>query len=92
MNSDETEFWRQAATRGLPWFRMFRRSISIEQIDREMSGSSLESEWLTLRAKMQPGDQIWPFKFDVRSYLGMRSGYIVLRKGKPLGGLVILVS
>jgi hypothetical protein len=84
----EAQFWMQAVSRGLPWFRLFRRPIPVQQLDQEMAGTLLESEWLELKAIMEPCDQIWPFRFDVRSDLGMRQGYIVLRSGEPLGGLV----
>ncbi len=36
------------------------------------------------KAQMQPGDQLWPFKFDIRPYLGRRRGYILLRQGLPV--------
>ena len=90
--TDEEEFWKQAAAKGLPWFRWFRRSIPIQQIDQEMEGTKREEAWNCLKAKMEPTDKIWPFKFHIRSCLGMRSGYVVLRKGKPIGGVVLLLS
>lgn len=88
----EIEFWIQVASNGVPWFRRFRRSVPIEQLDREMSGSRLESEWMRLKSSLEPHDKIWPFQFNVRKHLGMRRGYIVLRNGKPIGGLAIEVS
>ena len=63
--NDESQFWKQAAHRGLPWFRMLRRPIPIQQLDRQLSGTRLEPEWLELKAIMQPCDQIWPFQFNV---------------------------
>ena len=86
------EFWELAARKGLPWFRFLRRSISTEQLDRELLGSRLEDEWLKLRSRMQPGDQLWPFEFHVRRFLGMRRGYLLLRRGRPIGGVVTAVS
>ena len=88
----EFEFWNQAASRGLPCFRAFRRSVPIERIDCEMSGSRLEPDWMTLKSSLEPDDKVWPFKLNVRKYLGMSRGYVVLRNGKPIGGLVIEVS
>ena len=88
----DTEFWSLAAKKGLSWFRFFRRSISVKRIDRELGGTVLEREWLSLKLKMQPHDKIWPFEFHIRNYLGMRKGYIVLRRGKPIGGIVTALS
>ncbi len=86
------EFWEQAARSGLPRFRFLRRSLAPEQLDDELLGSQLEDEWLQLRSQMEPGDQLWPFEFHVRRYLGMRRGYLLLRRGRPVGGVVTEVS
>jgi hypothetical protein len=91
MEAVEAAFWEQAR-RGLPWFRFFRRSIAPEQLDAEFLGSFVEAEWLSVRCQMRPGDQIWPFEFHVRAFLGMRSGYLVLRQGRPIAGIVTVVS
>jgi len=57
------------------------------QLDRRFIGSRLEAEWERLKAQMQPGDEIWPFEINVRSYLGLRRGYVLLRGGRPVGGM-----
>src|SRR5262249_46109539 len=88
----EAEFWEQAARQGLPRFRFFRRPLAPERLGRELLGTFLEAEWRSLKARIQPGDQIWPFNFHVRRYLGMRRGYLVLRQGRPVGGVVTEVS
>lgn len=85
-------FWDQAARCGLPWFRFLRCSIVLEEVDRELCGTLLESDWLKLKAQMKPGDELWPFEFRVRRYLGMRKGYLVLRGGRAVGGVVTVVS
>ena len=90
MDSEEV-FWNLAVSKGLPWFRFFRRSIPVGQLDSEFQGQ-LKPEWESLKANMQVGDEIWPFRFYMRATLGMRSGYIVLRRGKPIGGIITLVS
>ena len=41
---------------------------------------------------MEPGDEVWPFCLHVRKYLGMRSGYVVLRGGITIGGIITEVS
>lgn len=89
---EEAKFWLEAARKGLPWFRFLRRSISTDQLNQELLGTRLEDEWLQLRSRMQPGDQIWPFEFHVRRCLGMRRGYLVLRLGQAVGGVVTVVS
>lgn len=90
--SEDPDFWNRAKRDGLPWFRFLRTPVSLAEMDEQFNDSSLADEWDELKVAMQPGDQIWPFEFHVRSYLGMRSGYIVLRKNKPVGGLVTIVS
>lgn len=87
----EVDFWIRAM-KGLPWFRFLRRPLSVDHLDEQFQGSFLEREWEGLKTRMKPGDQIWPFEFNVRSYLGMRQGYLVLRRGKPIGGVVTVVS
>lgn len=77
---------------GLLRFRFLRRPLSPEQVDRELLGGRLESEWLKLRSQMQPGDQLWPFELHIRGYLGMRRGYLLLRRDRPVGGVVTIVS
>ena len=88
----EAEFWLEASQKGLPWFRFLRRALSTDQLDRELLGTRLEDEWLRIRSQMKPGDQIWPFEFHVHRYLGMRRGYLILRRGQPVGGVVTEVS
>jgi hypothetical protein len=90
--SVELEFWEQAVLKGLPWFRFLRRPILPEQLDREFIGTRLEADWLDLKTQMQPGDKLWPFEFHVRKFLGMRTGYVRLRQGRPVGGIVTVVS
>lgn len=88
MEEQELAFWRQAANRGLPRLRWLRRSVAPEKLDNMLTGTRLEEEWLHLKVRMQPRDQIWPFEFHVRRYLGMRRGFLVLRNGQPIGGVV----
>jgi hypothetical protein len=84
------DFWVQAM-KGLPTCKFLRRPVPIAELDSQCQGR-LKADWENLKAKMVPGDQIWPFKLDVRSHLGMRRGFLVLRCGKPIGGIVTLVS
>jgi hypothetical protein len=85
-------FWEEAVRRGLPRFRFLRRPVPPEQLDAEFRGTRLEPEWVRLRAQMQAGDQLWPFSFTLRRYLGLRQGYVLLRGRRPVGGVVTVVS
>lgn len=90
--SVELDFWKQAVRNGLPWFRFLRRPVAPEQLDREFRGTRLEEDWLHLKMQMQLGDELWPFQFNVRKFLGMRKGYVLLRQCRPVGGIVTIVS
>jgi hypothetical protein len=91
LTESERQFWAQAKLEGLPRFRWLRRSLRLAELDQRNWGN-LRPEWEALRAKIQPGDRIWPFEFHVRPYLGMRQGIVVVRKKVAVGGIVILVS
>ena len=67
-----------------------------ELVDRKLIGTRMEPEWAKLKSQMQSGDQLWPFKIDVqanlgqqcgRILLGQRRGFILLRVGRPVGGI-----
>jgi hypothetical protein len=82
----------QLEMKGLPWFRWLRQPVPVQQLDAEFGDGLLKTEWSELREKMEPGDKIWPFDVHVRRYLGMRRGFIVLRRGKPIGCIVTVSS
>jgi hypothetical protein len=84
----ETAFWELVVQKGLPRFRFLRRPSTPELLDRRFLGSRLEVEWEKLKTQMQQSDQIWPFEINVRSYLGLRWGYVLLRQGRPVGGII----
>lgn len=88
----EPEFWNDVVRRGLPRFRWLRRPVDTAVLDSGLKDGGLAKEWLKLRSSLQPGDEVWPFELHFRKYLGMRKGYVVLRDGRPIGGLVTLVS
>jgi hypothetical protein len=88
LTREETKFWEVAARKGLPWFRFLRRSLTTEELDAHLNGSCLEGEWVALKSKMLPGDELWPFEFGFRRFWSGRRGYILLRNGKPVGGIV----
>ena len=87
---DDTAFWKQAM-KGLPWFRFLRQPVKVVELD-DLFKEGLREEWHALKSKIEPGDKIWPFEIQVRQYLGMRKGYLVLRRGEPIGGIIHIVS
>jgi hypothetical protein len=83
--SNEDEFWALVVRHGLPRFRFFRRSAALAELETTLHSP----EWQKLRALIQPGDKIWPFCFPgKRRYWGNKYGYVVLRRGKFVGGIV----
>ena len=89
---EEAAFWKLVVQKGLPRMKFLRRSTPPEVLDHRFSGTRLQVEWEKLKAQMQPGDKIWPFDFNLRPYLGLRRGYILLRRGQPVHGIVTEVS
>ena len=84
----EQEFWRVAA-RSIPlWTWLLGRSVTPEQVEVELGASP---EWQQLKKHLQAGDRIWPFEFN-RKTLAYRKGFVVMRAGKPIGGVVTVLS
>ncbi len=92
MVPSDTGFWEFVAQQGLPRLRFFRRPTRPESLDRKFIGSWLQADWENVKAQIQPGDEIWPFEINVRRYLGLRRGYILLRQGRPVRGIVTEAS
>jgi hypothetical protein len=80
----EEEFWIVASKR-IP---LFSRPLTVEEVDRAYDHSK---QWISLRAQLQAGDTIHPFAINVDT-MAMRLGYVVLRKGKAIGGVVVVLS
>lgn len=52
-------------------------------------GAGELGEWATLKAEIAPGDEIWRFRYPrSKRYWGGASGYVVLRNGSFVGGVV----
>ena len=78
-----------AAAKGVPFrFRWFNQSLSIESLNVELANCS---DWIDLRRRLRSGDRICPFTIN-KNTLSMRQGYVVLRKGKPVDGIITLMS
>jgi hypothetical protein len=87
---DEATFWNQVVRSGLPRFRFLKRPLSVEHVDAVVGSMQ---EWLELRQKLGPGDQIWPFRLPrTGAVWGHRAGFVALRAGKFVGGIVVEVS
>lgn len=98
-NREET--W-QAAARSAPLryrmrYRIPRWTLSFEQIEQMEQRKSEKLSpgdsrrfadwevWIEFKNAIQPGDLIWPFEFNCNKS-AWRQGYVVIRKGKPVGG------
>jgi hypothetical protein len=86
----ERQFWEAVISQGLPRFRFLRRPLALVQVDAALGG---HPGWGPLRGQLQPGDQVLPFRLPRSGKVwGHRSGYVVLRRGKFVGGVVTEVS
>lgn len=77
---DKEDFWRKAG-KHIP---CFSTSLKIAELEQNL----LSTEQLkTIQSLVQPGDKIYPFAMNVDTR-AMRLGYVVLRHGKPIGGII----
>ena len=84
----EQQFW-EVALRNIPVsYRLLGRSARLADLDARFAQWS---EWQDVRARIEPGDRIYPFAFNLGT-LAMRLGYVIARRGRPIGGIVVLVS
>lgn len=89
---EETAFWKWVVRNGLPRFRWLRRPFRPEQLDDRFRGTRLETHWLQLKERLLPGDKIWQFTLASNHRWGFRQGFVVLRNGEAIGGVVTLSS
>lgn len=90
MWNSETEMWELIVRHGLPRFRWLRRSVPLSVADATLDN---HPEWPALRAQLAPGDAIWPFRYPrSRRVWGHREGFVVLRRGRFVGGIISVVS
>ena len=87
---DDTEdgLWAAAATRVPFSYKWLRRSVSLDAMDSEFGHFA---QWIALREHVLPTDRICPFIINPNS-LAMRKGFVVIRAGKPMGGIVTIMS
>jgi hypothetical protein len=88
LDGTEEDLWAAAATRIPLSYKWLRRSVSVDSMDAEFGGFP---EWVELRERVLPSDRICPFINNPDS-LAMRQGFVVIRDGKPIGGIVTFVS
>lgn len=91
----EAIFWSDMAKHGLPWLRCFRRPITVDEIESSRPAILNHPDWSRLKSELKPGGEIWPFRYPrwntIKAW-GFRIGYLVLRQGTPVGGVVTMVS
>jgi hypothetical protein len=87
-NGTEEEFWREAMRHAPFAYRWCGKSIAVADLDAQLGH---HAEWIVLRKQIEAGDRIWPFAINPDTS-AMRTGYVVVRKGKAIGGVVTIVS
>ena len=86
----DTEFWSLVVRHGLPRFRWARRPVPLAEADVALNR---HPDWPASRARLAAGDRIWPFRLPrSRRVWGHREGFVVLRRGGLVGGVVTVVS
>jgi hypothetical protein len=88
LDGTEESLWRAAMRHAPLSYRWFGRSLTIMELDLQMRDAP---QWLAAKKSIQAGDRIWPFVFNSNT-LAMRKGYVIVRKGKPITGIVTVVS
>lgn len=84
----ESTLWRAAAWTVPFSYRWLGRSLSIADVDSQLTDFS---DWQELRVSIRAGDRICPFEIN-RNTMAMRRGFVVLRRGNPIGGVVTISS
>ena len=88
LDGNEEGFWK-AAGRHVPFsYRWLGKSLSVEDVEASVSDSC---DWQELKKRIRPGDRISPFVINENT-TAMRRGFVVIRDGQPIGGIVVLVS
>ena len=68
--------------------RIIARTKDVGELDAELGDMP---QWLVARNQIHPGDKIWPFTVN-RGTLSMRQGYVIVRQGQCVTGVVVTVS
>ena len=84
----EQQLWSEAMRHVPISFRWFGRTLTVAEIDAELGEMP---DWLNARREYQAGDKIWPFTINPGT-LAMRCGYVIVRRGRFVAGVVTLVS
>ena len=88
LDGTEETLWREAA-RHIPFsYGWTGRSRLIPDLDVELSGNP---DWKVLKNSIQAGDRICPFEINPETS-AMRRGYVVIRSGEPVGGIITVSS
>lgn len=84
----EEHLWQEAVRHAPPSYRWFGRSLRIDDVEQELRHCPA---WQQMKERIQPGDKIWPFVINPWT-MAMRVGYVVVRHGKPVAGVVTALS
>ncbi len=87
-DGSEAELWREAMRHVPLSCRWFGRSVAVSELDAQF-GDWLE--WRSARKLVREGDRIWPFLINPWT-MAMRKGYVIVRDGKPIGGVLTELS
>ncbi len=87
-NGTEQHIWQVAPSFAPFAYRWLGSSLTVAQIDYELGA---DASWAAMKAKLQPGDKIWPFMAN-RNTMAMRAGLIIIRRRTFVAGIVLLVS
>lgn len=85
---DVNHLWREAAQHAPMSFRWFGRTLALKDVDDELGHFE---QWIKARRLHRPGDKIWPYRINPAT-LAMRIGYVIVRKGQPVTGVVLISS
>ena len=88
LDGTEHGLWAAAASRTPFAYRWLGRSVSPDALDAEFGDFQ---QWLDLRPQLETSDRICPFTINPHTS-AMRQGFVVIRGGKPLGGIITIVS
>lgn len=91
LDGTREQLCREAVRHAPLSYRWFGRSLTTDNVDRQLSIGSASREWLELRNALQPGDKIWPFVINPWT-TSMRAGYVVVRARKGIATILTLVS
>jgi hypothetical protein len=71
------------------------KQVSVTEVEDDIKNSELfVSRWNHLKAGLQPGDEVWSFvsPADTWKHLTGRAGYVIVREGRLVDGMVTMMN